>query len=107
MTKIDIDQLTSWAESDGPVDSGKVVAVGSDAAAKGTEFLRQVGKPNLGQAHARGVGRSPKRQFRLSSELDEALTGYARSTQSSASEIIRRALADYLSRHTGTRLRAV
>ena len=54
------------------------------------------GRPTLGADHATGEGRSPRRQVRLDSRTNARLDAYAAATGTSASQIIRDALADYL-----------
>ncbi|GGH51162.1 ribbon-helix-helix domain-containing protein [Microbacterium album] len=56
--------------------------------------LRTPGRPTL--SGPAGLGRSPKRQVRLSVELDAALTRRAAAEHRSASEVMRAALEKYL-----------
>lgn len=61
-------------------------AIGSSA-----EVRRAVGKPSLSEK-----GPSPSRSVRLSAEMDALLLDFAKRSQMKPSEIIRRALGEYL-----------
>ncbi|MCI2149166.1 ribbon-helix-helix protein, CopG family [Bifidobacterium crudilactis] len=98
LTKQDLKELTEWAKSDGPVDSG--VALTTDAADQAAEqTLRMAGRPSLGHRQATGDGSSPRRQVRLPRALNYELDEYARDERTTASEVIRLAVSEYLHRH--------
>lgn len=60
----------------------------------------QMGRPVGGQRR----GASPTRTVRLSTELEKRLEAYVSASHSSPSDVIRRALDEYLKRHaTGLR----
>ena len=104
MSKLDkqeLNDLVAWADSDGPVVSGQAVT-GAEADRMADEALRMAGRPSLGHSRATGEGRSPRRQVRLPQELNAELDRYARDEQTTASEIIRLAVSEYLGRHQGT-----
>ena len=54
------------------------------------------GRPNLGEVHATGAGRSPARQVRFSPATDAALTEYVRAHDTTTSAVIRDAVEKYL-----------
>ena len=54
------------------------------------------GRPALGQSHATGRGRSPRRQVRLPEHTDAALTAYIEKHGTTASAVIRDAVEAYL-----------
>ena len=56
------------------------------------------GRPGLGQAHATGRGRSPRRQVRLPEHTNAALDAYIEKHGTTASAVIRDAVEAYLSR---------
>lgn len=87
----DVDALAEWAESDEATHTPQTSPVfrGKDAARASRAFLGR-GRPTLGE------GRSPRRQVRLDSRTNARLDAYAAATGTSASQIIRDALADYL-----------
>ena len=93
----DFDALAEWAESDEATHTPQTSPVfrGKDAARASRAFLAR-GRPTLGAAHATGQGRSPRRQVRLDARTNARLDAYAAATGTSASQIIRDALADYL-----------
>ncbi len=99
---VDITELADWAASDDLFDTDQTspVLTGDQARAASRAFLAGmgVGQPNLGQTHAQGTGRSPRRQVRLPPDLNDRLDRYARAHGGNASEIIRDALGDYLDR---------
>ena len=55
------------------------------------------GRPGLGQAHATGRGRSPRRQVRLPEHTNAALDAYIEKHGTTASAVIRDAVEAYLS----------
>ena len=104
MSKIDeneLDALVAWAASDEPTKSGVTTATGEDAARQGRTVLRMAGRPTLGHASATGEGRGPRRQVRLPQELNAELDRFAHQQQTSASEIIRLAVSEYIYGHQG------
>ena len=50
----------------------------------------------------RRPGASPSRTIRMPAELDQRLVVYAEAAHTSPSEVLRRALEEYLSRHAST-----
>ena len=54
------------------------------------------GRPGLGQSHATGRGRSPRRQVRLPEHTDAALTAYIEKHGTTASAVIGDAVEAYL-----------
>lgn len=54
------------------------------------------GRPNLGQDHATGTGRSPRRQVRLPEHTNAALDAYAQAHDTTPSAVIRDAVEAYL-----------
>ena len=90
----DYDKMADWAESDTVFDAQTAVTLNGDAAG---EVGRAVlgGRPNLGSESA-GQGVSPRRQVRLPRDLDAKLDAYMQEHGISASEVIRRALSDFL-----------
>ena len=54
------------------------------------------GRPNLGQDHATGTGRSPRRQVRLPERTNAALDAYAQAHDTTPSAVIRDAVEAYL-----------
>jgi len=93
----DFDALAEWAESDEATHTPQTSPVfrGKDAARASRAFLGR-GRPTLGADHATGEGRSPRRQVRLDARTNARLDASAAATGTSASQIIRDALADYL-----------
>lgn len=97
-----LDHLADWAES-AEISPGARIVKSSEpesgmdllAAALGSESAvrRAVGKPSLS-----GHGVSPARSVRLSVEMDERLIKMAEQANVKPSEIIRRALGEYMSR---------
>jgi len=55
------------------------------------------GRPGLGQSHATGRGRSPRRQVRLPEHTNAALDAYIEKHGTTASAVIRDAVEAYLS----------
>ena len=55
LNQSELDELTAWAESDAPTESGETVT-GEMAARMGREALGMAGRPVLGGSHARGEG---------------------------------------------------
>ncbi|MCI1210544.1 MULTISPECIES: hypothetical protein [Bifidobacterium] len=49
----ELDDLTAWAESDAPTESG-VIITGDKAAEMGQDILRSAGRPSLGSENAFG-----------------------------------------------------
>lgn len=95
----DMDALTRWAESDEPTRSGVTVARCDDAAREGRALVRMAGRPSLGRTAATGNGRSPRRQVRLPYDLNSELDRYVHAESTSASEVIRLAVSEYLDHH--------
>lgn len=87
---------------DEDVTAGRVQRVGSvhhrDGSRIDDDELDAVlrGRPNLGQDHATGRGRSPRRQVRLPRQTDAALDAYVKAHGTTASAVIRDALEAYL-----------
>ena len=54
------------------------------------------GRPNLGEIHATGAGRSPARQVRFSLATDAALVEHVRARGTTMSAVIRDAVEKYL-----------
>ena len=54
------------------------------------------GRPGLGQSHATGRGRSPRRQVRLPEHTNAALDAYIEKHGTTASAVIRDAVEAYL-----------
>ncbi|MFT8705077.1 hypothetical protein [Bifidobacterium aquikefiricola] len=90
--------LSDWVESDGPVDSGVTLNI-DEADRVAEQTLRMVGRPSLGHQQATGVGSSPRRQMRLPYELNSELERYVHAERTTASEVIRLALSEYLHHH--------
>ncbi|MFF1555776.1 hypothetical protein ACFVX3_32670 [Rhodococcus erythropolis] len=63
--------------------------------AVGEPLLRR-GRPAGAEA---GRGRSPIRAVRLPQDLDERLTEYAHSADSTPSDVLRQAVVEYMDRH--------
>ncbi|MDN5973535.1 CopG family transcriptional regulator [Bifidobacterium crudilactis] len=98
LTEQELRDLTSWAESDGPADSGVTLSE-DDADRAAQRILRMVGRPSLGHRQATGEGSSPRRQVRLPHTLNHELDEYARCERTTASEVIRLAVSEYLHHH--------
>lgn len=98
----DLAGLTAWAESDGPVDDG--FALGDEEAGRLAErAMRMAGRPSLGFPRATGRGGSPRRQVRLPQGLSDELDRYAEAEKTTPSEVIRRAVGEFLAgRRKGT-----
>lgn len=96
--------LTAYAESEelaqDAMSAGGITLDGVDAAAAGRGALERAsgGRPSLGESHAAGRGRSPKRQVRLTPEASERLDAFAREHDMTPSAVIRRALDVFLDR---------
>lgn len=90
----ELDRLVEGAPGSGLDQS--VLTPEAPAEAIGAEEVRHAvrGRHSLGAGAHRGV--SPKRQVRLPVELDRALTERAERECTSASEVMREALAQYL-----------
>lgn len=98
----DYDALAVWAEtadisSDALISKASAPGAGMTllAAAMGSaaEVKRAVGKPSLSDK-----GPSPSRSVRLPAEMDAQLVAFARNVDEKPSEIIRRALSEYLAK---------
>lgn len=98
LTKQELRELSDWAESDGPVDSG-VTLTADEADRAAEQTLRMVGRPSLGHRQATGEGSSPRRQVRLPHALNYELDEYTRYERTTASEVIRLAVSEYLHHH--------
>ncbi|CEI27560.1 Hypothetical protein PFCIRM516_09645 [Propionibacterium freudenreichii] len=91
--QIDADEGRGWDSPD--------VLVGDQAVEASRALLARVGHPSLGHGNATGCGRSPKRQVRLPEELNDRLDRFTAAHNTNASQIMRRALEDYLDRVDG------
>lgn len=99
------ERLAEWAESDEFTISSSATVVPADSR-DAEELLEGVfGREELGRLRGRpslsgrvGAGASPKRQVRLPRELDELLVARAAAEHRSPSELMRDAVAEYLSR---------
>lgn len=60
LNQYELDDLTAWAESDAPTESG-VIITGDKAAEMGQDILRGAGRPSLSNEKAFDEGRSPRR----------------------------------------------
>ena len=93
-----------YNQLDEDVTAGRIPAVGRGTRRDGSPFrntdldaiLR--GRPPLGQSHATGRGRSPRRQVRLPEHTNAALDAYIEKHGTTASAVIRDAVEAYLSR---------
>ena len=91
-----------YNQLDEDVTAGRVPTVGRGTRRDGSRIsdadldaiLR--GRPGLGQSHATGRGRSPRRQVRLPEHTDAALTAYVEKYDTTASAVIRDAVEAYL-----------
>ncbi|MDU0348338.1 ribbon-helix-helix domain-containing protein [Actinomyces sp. MRS3W] len=91
-----------YDQFDADVTAGRVPAIGRGTRRDGSriadseldEILR--GRPALGQDHATGRGRSPRRQVRLPEHTNAALDAYVKKHGTTASAVIRDALESYL-----------
>ena len=91
-----------YNQLDEDVTAGRVPTIGRGARRDGSPvsdteldaILR--GRPSLGQSHATGRGRSPRRQVRLPEHTDAALTAYVEKYDTTASAVIRDAVEAYL-----------
>ena len=91
-----------YNQLDEDVTAGRIPAVGRGTRRDGSRIsdtdldaiLR--GRPSLGQSHATGRGRSPRRQVRLPEHTDAALTAYVEKHDTTASAVIRDAVEAYL-----------
>jgi hypothetical protein len=84
---------------DAPVEKSVDIVDGEAAARLGRQSLRMAGRPSLGSSGALGDGRSPRRQVRLPRGLNSALDEYAEDRNTTASEVIRLAVGEYLDHH--------
>ena len=97
-----------YNQFDEDVTAGRVPPVGRGAGRDGSRIsdtdldaiLR--GRPGLGQSHATGRGRSPRRQVRLPEHTNTALDTYAKTHGLTPSAVIRDALNAYLTNHQST-----
>ena len=95
-------EQTYYNQLDEDVTAGRIPAVGRGTRRDGSRIsdteldaiLR--GRPGLGQSHATGRGRSPRRQVRLPEHTDAALTAYIEKHGTTASAVIRDAVEAYL-----------
>lgn len=95
--EIDFTELADWAESDDATQDPQISPVlRGDDAQRASRALLKRGRPTLGEGHATGQGRSPRRQVRLDVKTNERLDAYAAQTNTSASQVIRDALDHYL-----------
>lgn len=94
----DYTAAADWAEHEMvlPKNSGSAL-VGDDAAAFGKDLLRRAGRPSVDPAAAPGE-HSPRRQVRLPKALSDDVDHLAKAQGRSAAEVMRNAIADYLSR---------
>ena len=91
-----------YNQLDEDVTAGRIPAVGRGTRRDGSRIsdtdldaiLR--GRPGLGQSHATGRGRSPRRQVRLPEHTDATLTAYVEKHGTTASAVIRDAVEAYL-----------
>ena len=91
-----------YNQLDEDVTAGRVPPIGHGTSRDGSRIgdteldaiLR--GRPGLGQSHATGRGRSPRRQVRLPEHTDAALTAYVEKHDTTASAVIRDAVEAYL-----------
>ena len=91
-----------YAQLDEDVTAGRVPTIARGASRDGSPvsdteldaILR--GRPNLGQDHATGTGRSPRRQVRLPERTSAALDAYAQAHDTTPSAVIRDAVEAYL-----------
>ena len=92
-----------YNQLDEDVTAGRIPAVGRGTRRDGSRIsdtdldaiLR--GRPGLGQSHATGRGRSPRRQVRLPEHTNAALDAYIEKHGTTASAVIRDAVEAYLS----------
>ena len=92
-----------YNQLDEDVTAGRIPAVGRGTRRDGScisdtdldAILR--GRPGLGQSHATGRGRSPRRQVRLPEHTNAALDAYIEKHGTTASAVIRDAVEAYLS----------
>ena len=96
-------EQTYYDQLDEDVTAGRIPAVGRGTHRDGSRIsdtdldaiLR--GRPGLGQSHATGRGRSPRRQVRLPEHTNAALDAYIEKHGTTASAVIRDAVEAYLS----------
>lgn len=91
-------EQSARAETDAPIEAQENSTTPRDTTKARTalEGFRPAGRPRLDGRRGK-LGRSPRRQVRLPEELDAALTAYAVKHGVSPSEVIRQALARFLS----------
>ncbi|MEL4506396.1 CopG family transcriptional regulator [Luteococcus sp. H138] len=98
---IDFTELADWAESDQATRAPQTSPVlHGEEAQRASRALLGRGRPTLGAGHATGKGESPRRQLRLDAETNQRLDAYAAQHHMSASEVMRRALANFLNSET-------
>lgn len=91
-----------YNQLDEDVTAGRVPTIGHGTHRDGSRIsdtdldaiLR--GRPGLGQSHATGRGRSPRRQVRLPEHTNAALDAYIEKHGTTASAVIRDAVEAYL-----------
>ena len=91
-----------YNQLDEDVTAGRVPTIGHGTSRDGSRIsdadldaiLR--GRPGLGQSHATGHGRSPRRQVRLPEHTNAALDAYIEKHGTTASAVIRDAVEAYL-----------
>ncbi len=88
MTKRSADE---YAELAADFENGDYAVVGPVEVGPGLSLGRPAG--------AERRGNSPVRTVRLPTELDERLAAYAAETETTPSDVLRRAVAEYLARH--------
>lgn len=98
MTTPDFDALAAWAESDDAAEAltDSPSLYGDEAAEESHKVLSRVGRPSLDNEHASHAGRSPRRQVRLSADLNERLDSYTATHGGNASAVIREAVEEFL-----------
>lgn len=105
MTDNTIDQdrynrLADWAESDTPEIHPHNGETGAAAADHGRAAIRRAGgRPSIDPDADAGAA-SPRRQVRLPRALSEQLDALAEREHRSASDVMRDAIADYISRRS-------
>lgn len=90
--------LSAWAESDAAIEAleGSTAPRDTDQGTFALEAFRRAGRPRLDGSQRRS-GRSPRRQVRLPDELNAARDCYAVEHGVNPSEVMRQALAQFLS----------
>ena len=101
MTEKDYDEAAEWAEHDMTLPKNSKTALRGEAAADfGRELVERSrgGRPSIDPAGAPGE-KSPVRQVRLPRALDADLVAFAERSHRRPSEVLREALAEYLTAH--------